>query len=38
MKYLILGVGSAGLTFANRLRAKNEIFILEQEKEAGGLC
>lgn len=40
MKYLILGAGPAGLTFANYLMSHGErsFLILEKEKEAGGLC
>lgn len=40
MKYLILGAGPAGLTFANQLKQRKEIdfLVLEKEKEAGGLC
>lgn len=40
MKYLILGAGAAGLTFANRLLQNGEMdfLILEKEAEAGGLC
>lgn len=40
MKYLILGVGPSGLTLANRLKQMGEtsFFVLEKEKEAGGLC
>lgn len=40
MKYLILGAGPSGLTLANRLKQKGEtsFFVLEKEKEAGGLC
>ncbi len=40
MKYLILGAGPAGLTFANKLKEKgeNDFLVLEKEKEAGGLC
>lgn len=40
MKYLILGAGPAGLTFANRLRQKgeNSFLVLEKEEKAGGLC
>ena len=40
MKYLILGGGPAGLTFANRLKEKgeNDFLLLEKENEAGGLC
>lgn len=39
-KYLILGAGPAGLTLANRLKELGEesFFVLEKEKEAGGLC
>lgn len=40
MKYLILGAGPAGLTFANKLKQSGEtsFLVLEYEKEAGGLC
>lgn len=40
VKYLILGAGPGGLTFANRLREKGEgsFLVLEKEYEAGGLC
>ena len=41
MKYLILGAGVAGLTFATRLkqiRGEDSFLILEKESEAGGLC
>lgn len=40
MKYLILGAGPAGLTFANLLKKKgiNSFLVLEKEKTAGGLC
>ncbi len=40
MKYLILGAGPAGLTFANKLKeeGENDFLVLEKEKEAGGLC
>lgn len=40
MKYLILGAGPSGLTFANRLLEKGEkdFLVLEMEKDAGGLC
>ena len=40
MKYLILGAGPAGLTFANRLLEKGEtdFCVLEQNDSAGGLC
>ncbi|MDO4598629.1 MAG: FAD-dependent oxidoreductase [[Ruminococcus] gnavus] len=40
MKYLILGAGPSGLTFANRLKQMGEssFLVLEKEKEAGGLC
>lgn len=40
VKYLILGAGPSGLTFANQLK-KNGIdsfLVIEMEKEAGGLC
>ncbi|MCC8192282.1 MAG: FAD-dependent oxidoreductase [Ruminococcus sp.] len=40
MKYLILGAGPAGLTFANKLKQNGEasFLVLEKESEAGGLC
>ncbi len=40
MKYLILGAGPAGLSFAYRLfkRGERDFLILEKENEAGGLC
>ncbi len=40
MKYIILGAGPAGLTFANKLKQLNEtsFLVLEKEKTAGGLC
>lgn len=40
MKYLILGAGPAGLSFANRLKQKGitNFLVLEKENEAGGLC
>lgn len=40
MKYLILGAGPAGLTFANKLKQNDEtsFLVLEKESEAGGLC
>ncbi len=40
IKYLILGAGPAGLSFANKiLQAGEESFlVLEKEMEAGGLC
>lgn len=39
-KYLILGAGPAGLSFANRLleRGETNFLVLEKEAEAGGLC
>lgn len=39
-KYLILGAGPAGLTFANLLmqNGENSFLIIEKEQEAGGLC
>ena len=40
VKYLILGAGPAGLTFANMLKQRGEesFLVLEREAEAGGLC
>lgn len=40
MKYLVLGAGPAGLTFANKLKQMGEtsFLVLERESEAGGLC
>ena len=41
MKYLILGAGVAGLTFAIRLkqtRGEDSFLVLERNLEAGGLC
>ena len=40
MKYLILGAGPAGLTFAHKLFETGErnFLVLEKEKVAGGLC
>ena len=39
-KYLILGAGPAGLTFANMLRQRGEenFIVIEKEAQAGGLC
>lgn len=39
-KYLILGAGPAGLSFANRLlqNGEDDFLVLEKEAEAGGLC
>lgn len=38
VKYLILGAGAAGLSFANYLKQNGEdsFLVLEKEKEAGG--
>lgn len=40
MKYIILGAGPAGLSYANRLKKSGEtsFLVLEREKDAGGLC
>ena len=40
MKYIILGAGPAGLSYANRLKNSGEtsFLVLEREKDAGGLC
>lgn len=40
VKYLILGAGPAGLTFASSLvrKGENSFLILEKEARAGGLC
>ncbi|MBO4374514.1 MAG: NAD(P)-binding protein [Lachnospiraceae bacterium] len=40
VKYLIIGAGPAGLTFANMLKNAGEdsFLVLESEAEAGGLC
>lgn len=40
VKYLILGAGPAGLSFANLLKGRGEksFLVLEKEEEAGGLC
>ena len=40
MKYIILGAGPAGLTFANKLKQAGitDFIVLEREAEAGGLC
>lgn len=40
VKYLILGAGPAGLSFANRIKQLGEenFLVLEKENEAGGLC
>lgn len=39
-KYIILGAGPAGLTFANKLKENGitSFCIIEKENEAGGLC
>lgn len=40
LRYLILGAGPAGLTFANKLKNSGEtsFLVLEREEQAGGLC
>ena len=40
VKYLILGAGPSGLSFARTLkdRGENSFLVLEKESEAGGLC
>jgi protoporphyrinogen oxidase len=40
VRYLILGAGPAGLTFANKIKqsGENDFLIIEKESEAGGLC
>lgn len=40
LKYLVLGAGPAGLSFANYLKksGENSFLVLEKENEAGGLC
>ena len=40
MKYLILGAGPSGLTFACYLKMKGieDFLVIEKEEEAGGLC
>lgn len=40
VKYLILGAGPSGLTFAHRLKDQGEtsFLVLEKEEQAGGLC
>lgn len=39
-KYVILGAGPAGLSFANYLQKHGEknFIVIEKETEAGGLC
>jgi len=39
-KFLILGAGPAGLTFANSLKkaGENDFYIVEREETVGGLC
>ena len=39
-RYIVLGAGPAGLTFANMLKRKGitDFLVLEAEREAGGLC
>ena len=40
VKYLVLGAGPAGLTFANKLldRGERSLIVIEKEAQAGGLC
>lgn len=40
VKYLILGAGAAGLTFARKLKdcGEDSFIVLEKERMAGGLC
>jgi len=40
MKYLIIGAGPSGLTFANKLlqNGETDFLLIEKESEAGGLC
>ncbi|MBR1580193.1 MAG: NAD(P)-binding protein, partial [Selenomonadaceae bacterium] len=41
MKYLILGAGAAGLTFATclkHIRSEDSFLVLEGARDAGGLC
>ena len=40
MKYIIIGAGPAGLTFANRLlqNGEEDFLVIERNEEAGGLC
>lgn len=40
LKYLILGAGPSGLSFANELylQGERDFLVLEHESEAGGLC
>lgn len=40
MKYIVLGAGPAGLTFANLLKENGitDFIVIEKEAEAGGLC
>lgn len=40
MRYLILGAGPAGLTFANQLKniGEDSFAVLEKEEQVGGLC
>jgi len=40
VKYIIIGAGAAGLSFAATLKANNEdsFIILEKEEKSGGLC
>ena len=40
VKYLVLGAGPSGLTFANKLKDRGEesFLVIEKESQAGGLC
>ncbi|PMG99009.1 protoporphyrinogen/coproporphyrinogen oxidase [Vibrio lentus] len=38
VKYLIVGAGVSGLTFAGRLKPGSDYLIIEKESDAGGYC